>query len=42
MDRIAQRLRTRGVVTYSPRETRLMRWLYRFNPARHLRYLVVS
>jgi glycosyltransferase involved in cell wall biosynthesis len=42
MDRIAQRLKERGVKLYTPFETRMLRWLYRCNVARHLRYLVVS
>lgn len=42
MDRIANRLREQGTTLYSPLEARVMRWLYRFNAARHLRYLLVS
>ncbi|MBC7802963.1 MAG: glycosyltransferase, partial [Candidatus Parcubacteria bacterium] len=42
MDRIARRLRQRNVALYSGVETRVLRWLYRYNLARHLRYLLVA
>lgn len=39
-ERIAADLARRGVQLHSARKQRVMRWLYRFNPARHVRYLV--
>ena len=39
-ERIALRVRSRGIELYSPFQERVLRWLYRFNAARHLRYLL--
>ena len=38
--RIAARLEAQGVRLYSPQRTQVLRWLYRFDPTRHLRYLM--
>lgn len=40
-DRIARKIAGREIVLYTPAQTRIHRWLYRFNPSRHARYLLV-
>jgi len=39
--RIARKIASREVILYSPVQTRIHRWLYRLDPFRHMRYLLV-